>query len=111
MGGIGSVLLHKQFKFGGMRSGASMMIYNELHLVSIACDDRVCRGLDWTDALFGDQDCGQLLGMVNELQLTDSGGYEVMVVWDHGHEDNYRFGLSSCFDIDIVQRARAQSKY
>merc|ERR1712228_841383 len=97
--GIGNILLNKQFKFG-----PTMMIFNELYLASIECNDRVSRGMDWNDSTFESQDGGQLLGKVTTLQLTDKGGYEAMVVWDNGKEFNYRFGLSSFFDIDIVQR-------
>eukprot|EP01083_Nonionella_stella_P253912 873245_1 len=86
------------------------MIYNELYLVSIECNDRVSRGLDWNEELFGNQDNGKLLGKVTKIETTLKGGYELMVEWDNKQEYNYRYGLSSFFDIDIIQRTSRCNK-
>ena len=102
--GIGSVADNKQLRY---TVGAwKQLVRNELCLVSLECNDRVCRGMDWDEKLFGKQDAGKLLGKVSQIKTSPKGGYEVLVQWDHGKEHNYRYGLSSLFDVELVQRHR-----
>ncbi|MCC6625585.1 MAG: hypothetical protein IT385_30385 [Deltaproteobacteria bacterium] len=65
---------------------------------AIAVGDRVRRGADWR---WGDQDQGGM-GTVIALDPVDPW---VSVWWDHGDDNNYRWGQDDAFDVEIVQGA------
>jgi len=64
----------------------------------IAIGDRVRRGADWR---WGDQDQGGM-GTVTALDPVDPW---VTVWWDHGDDNNYRWGQDDAFDVEVVQGA------
>ena len=102
---IGNILYNTHFKYS-----KDYIIHNQLSLVSLECNDRVCRGMNWDDKLFRNQDSNKYLGKIISIDTHNKGGYEIQVEWDDKSQYNYRFGLSSMFDVDIVQR-RSRCKH
>ena len=108
--GIGHIEDNAQFKYTSEGGKVVYTIANELQLISLECNDRVSRGLDWDNELFQDQDHNQdgnnLLGKVSKIEIEPKrhGGYEIEVMWDNQMTFNYRHGLSSKFDVEVIQR-------
>lgn len=62
---------------------------------SLAVGDRVRRGPDWR---WDDQD-GDQPGVVIQLRPDDEDGW-VRIRWDHGGENNYRWGADDSYDLE-----------
>ena len=80
-----------------------------MHANASAMDDvtnvRVVRGPDWCS---GSVDGGDgHLGTVVEVKPTADGAHEVVVQWDNGNRNEYRYGSEGNYTLRIYDNAPA----